>query len=243
MAAKKNTRKGARSSSPTTKATPRKRITPSKVAVSSVEQRAPVRSSSLWSVPKNRRYITLALILVLVLGALYLLRSFFVAAIVNGQPISRVSVVNELEKQSGKQVLDTVVTKTLILQEAKKQNVTVSQEEINQETKKIEDNVKKQGQTLDQVLALQGMDRAALVEQIRIQKTVEKILGKDIKVTDKEVDAYIETNKEALGADPTSNESKASVKQQLTQQKLSEKFQTWLDGLKKKAKINYFVSY
>ena len=191
----------------------------------------------------NKWYLTAGLIIVLIAGLLYLLRSFFIAAMVNGQPISRFSVISELERQSGKQALDTLVTKSLIMQEAKKQNVTVSQDEINKEIKRIEDNVKKQGQTLDQVLALQGMDRQALTDQIRIQKTVEKLLGKDIKVTDKEVSDYIEKNKDALGSDPTSEATKTQVKEQLTQQKLSEKFQTWLQDLQKKAKIDYFVKY
>ncbi len=129
------------------------------------------------------------------------------------------------------------------MQEARKQNITVDQNEINAELKRIEDNIKKSGQSLDDVLALQGMDRNTLIEQIRIQKTVEKILGKQIQVSDKEINDYITKNAETLGSDPESQETKDTVKQQLTQQKLSERFQTWLDDLKKKSKVNYFVSY
>ena len=191
----------------------------------------------------NKNYLIIGLIVIALAGLLYLSRSLFLAAVVNGQPISRLSVVSELEKQSGKQALDTLVTKTLIMQEARKQNITIGQNEINAELKRIEDNIKKSGQTLDDVLALQGMDRNTLIEQIRIQKTVEKILGKQIQVSDKEIADYISKNAETLGSDPESQETKNTVKQQLTQQKLSEKFQTWLDNLKKKAKVNYFVSY
>lgn len=246
MTSKKNNRKSTRSTVATTKAAPRKReaVSPAVASSTTVTERPSTLHASSRKIPKiNKKYLTIGLSLLLLAGLIYLLRSFFVAALVNGQPISRISVVSELERQSGKQALDTLVTKTLILQEAKKQNITVNQDEINAEVKKIENNVKKQGQTLEQVLALQGMDRAGLINQIEIQKTVEKILGKDISVSDKEVQDYIATNKEALGADPESNESKTKVKEQLTQQKLSEKFQTWLQNLQKKAKIDYFVSY
>lgn len=244
MASKKSSRRPTRSTTSTTKSTPRKRV-----ATRKAESRQEMSRSSTVKSPvrrvqtMNKWYLTAGLIIILLAGLLYIFRSLFVAAVVNGQPVSRFSVISDLERQSGKQALDTLVTKTLILQEAKKQNVTVSQDEINTETKKIEDNVKKQGQTLDQVLALQGMDRNALIDQIKIQKIVEKLLGKDITVTDKEVADYIDKNKDSLGTDPTSNATKTQVKQQLTQQKLSEKFQTWLQDLQKKAKIDYYVKY
>ena len=38
-------------------------------------------------------------------------------------------------------------------------------------------------------------------EQIRVQKLVEKLIGKDIKVTDKEIDDYIEKNKDSIPQD------------------------------------------
>ena len=91
--------------------------------------------------------------ILLLAGLLYAFRSLFVAAMVNGQPISRVSLVRELEKQNGKQALNSLVTKTLIYQEARKQNVSVSDDEINGEMKKIEDNLQQQGQRLDQHLS------------------------------------------------------------------------------------------
>lgn len=247
MAAKKNPRRRSAAKESTSRTALKKRIPARKTDVTaskSAQQTSPFSSiSSRFPRSINRNYLMIALGILVLAGLLYLGRSLFLAAVVNGQPITRVAVISELEKQSGKQALDTLITKTLILQEARKQNVTVSQDEINAELKRIEDNVKASGQTLDEVLALQGMSRESLIEQIRIQKTVEKILGKQIQVTDKEVQDYISKNSETLGSDPNSQETKNNVKQQLTQQKLSEKFQTWLDDLKKKAKINYFVSY
>lgn len=175
--------------------------------------------------------------------AMYLLRGMFVAATVNGQPISRIAVIRELERQGGKQALNSIVTKNLILQEAKKQNVTVNQEEIDKELKRIEDNIKRQGQTLDQALTLQGMTRESLQDQIRLQKMIEKIVGKDIKVTDKEVDDYIAKNQDALPQDQEGKVLGAQIKQQLQQQKLNEKVNTWIESLRKNAKISSFVPY
>lgn len=253
MATKKNTRTTTKKTpTATKKAAPRrstathKKDTKKAVPQPAAEERTikPISEQRERNrVQMKRSYIIIALSVLVLLGLLYLLRSVFVAAMVNGQPITRLSVVRDLEKQSGKQALDTIITKTLITQEAKKEHVTVSQSEIDAEMKKIEDNVKQQGQTLDQVLASQGMDRSGLEDQIRVQKEIEKMLGKNITVTDKEVNDYIAKNKDALGSDPTSQSTKDSVKQQLTQQKLSDKFQTWIQDLKKKAHIDYFVKY
>lgn len=187
--------------------------------------------------------IIVLIIALLIIGFAYQFKSIFVAALVNGQPISRLTVVKELEKQSGKQMMDSLVSKTLIAQEAKKQNVTVSQKEIDDEVKNIEDTLKKRGQNLDQLLEFQGTTRQEFLEQIKMQKTVQKLIGKDIKVTDKEINDYYEKNKDSFPEGSKEADLKESIKQQLEQQKLSDKFQSWIQELRNKAKINYFVSY
>ncbi len=191
----------------------------------------------------KKSYLLWAIGVIALILAIYLLRGMFIAATVNGQPISRIAVIRELERQGGKQALNSIVTKNLILQEAKKQNVTVNKEEIDKELKRIEDNIKRQGQTLDQALTLQGMTKENLVEQIRLQKMIEKIVGKDIKVADKEVDEYIAKNQESLPQDQERKVLGAQVKDQLRQQKLNEKVNSWIESLRKNAKISSFVPY
>ncbi len=194
------------------------------------------------TLPIQRKYIIAAVVVLAIIGILYVARGVFVAAIVNGQPISRLSVISELEKQGGKQALNSLITKTLIFQEANKQKITVSKQEVDAEMKKIEESVVKQGQNLNQLLATQGMSRDALAEQVSLQKLIEKMVGKEIQVTDKEVSDYIEKNKETLGDTTDQANLQENVKQQLRQQKLSEKYQALIEKLQKDAKISYFVA-
>ena len=191
----------------------------------------------------KKSYVILGAVLVLVAAFLYFFRGLFVAAVVNGQPISRWAIVKEAEKQSGKHALSNLVRNTVIEQEAQKQNVTVSEQEIDQEVKKVEDSLSKQGQKLDQVLSLQGMTRQDLRKLIRLDKLVGKLVGKDIKVTDQEVADYIEKNKELLPQNQDENSLKATVREQIKQQKLNDKVRTWLAEVQKNAKILYFVQY
>jgi hypothetical protein len=199
------------------------------------------RKTTPFKVKKS--YIYFILGTALILGLLLYNRGLFVAAVVNGQPISRLSVVKETEKQAGKQTINNLVRNTLIEQEARKQKVTVTDKEIDEEIKKVEQTLSQQGQKLDQVLALQGLTKEDLRKLIRLDKLVSKMVGKDIKVTDQEIDEYIEKNRESLPQDQTAEQLRKSVSDTLRQQQLNQKVQTWLASLQSKAKIQYFVQY
>lgn len=191
----------------------------------------------------KKRNILIFLAIVIVIGSLYYLKGLFIAAIVNGQPITRLAIIKELEKRNGKQLLSSIVSEALILQEAQKRNVTVSQKEIDDSVKSIEKDLKERGQNLDQALTFQGMSRKDFEYQLRLRKLVEKMLAKEVKPTDKEINDYIEQNKDSIPKDMSEEEIKQTAKEQLTQQKLSSKVQEWLADLQKNASINYFVSY
>ena len=189
--------------------------------------------------PKN--FIPLIIIALIIIA--FSLKGLFVVALVNGEPIARIAVVSELEKQGGKQALSSLVNQTLILQEARKKNIQVSQAEIDAAAKQIEDSLKSQGQNLDTALAMQGMTRKDLSTQLKLRSLVEKLLTDKVKVTDKEVADYIEKNKDTFPAEMKEEEIKKSVTEQLKKQKLGSASQVWLAELNKNAKINYFVNY
>lgn len=204
----------------------------------------PVKKAEEIALPKlkDTRFVLIIVILTLVALA-YLFRSFFIAAVVNGQPVSRFSLIQELEKQGGKRTLENLIVKALILQEAKKQKVTVDKKEIDAEIAKAESNLAKQSQTLDSVLAMQGLTKEGLEEQIRFEKLIEKLVGKDAQITDKEIEEYLKVNKDSLPESSDAAQLKEQAYKQLQRQKISEKFQSWLAELQRSAKINYFVSY
>ncbi|MFA6004922.1 MAG: SurA N-terminal domain-containing protein [Patescibacteria group bacterium] len=187
-------------------------------------------------------YIVGAVVVVVLVGALFF-KNLFVVALVNGQPVSRIALIQELERLGGKQALNSLVTKTLIEQEASKKGVKVTDVEINKAVTDLTASLKKQGQDLDKLLVAQGMTKATLIEQMRVQKVVEKLFDKQAVVSDKDVTDYLEKNKESLpeGQDPAT--LRDSVKDQLKQQKLSEVFQTWVQASEKNAKISYFINF
>lgn len=253
MATKKTTTKSAPARK--TAAKPTKKVPAKSSAKASVQHPETAKSySALSHTPSSaeqkksgfkikKSYIILAAVIIAFGALLYVFRGLFVAVTVNGQPISRLSVVQEAEKQSGKQVLTTLVRNTLIEQEARKQNVSVSEQEIDEEIKKLEANLQKQGQKIDQVLSLQGMTKEDLRKLIRLDKMVGKMVGKDIKITDQQVNDYIEKNKDSLPEGQNEADLKKTVQEQLRQQQLNEKVRTWLENLQKSANEKSYVDY
>src|SRR5260370_29237211 len=72
----------------------------------------------------------------------------------------------ETQQRVAAQVLRTIVDEKLQLQEAKRQNVTATDEEINKALAQIEKQNNMQTGQLDQVLKARGIERSALVDQL-----------------------------------------------------------------------------
>lgn len=183
-------------------------------------------------------------IAVVVAILIFRFKGLIVAATVNGQPVSRLQVISQLEKEGGKSILDTMITNDLIMQEAKKEKVTVTKEEIDTQLSQITENLKASGQDLDSALAARGMSKSDLDYQLRLQILVQKMAGKDIKVEDKEIEDYFKANTASYPKNQKLDDTlKTQIKKDLESSKLNEAIQTWVTNLKTNAKINYFVSY
>lgn len=185
----------------------------------------------------------IVLILLVIASLAFQFKGLFLVGMVNGRPISRLSFDRLLEKQAGSQILESEITKLLITQEGAKQKVVISPNDLDDKIAEIEKQVESQGSKLDDLLQAQGQTRDELKEQLKLQIVIEKILGKDITIEEKEIADYFDTNKATFAKDATLESSKADIEKDLFQQKLSEKFTPWLTDLRAKAKILYFVKF
>lgn len=203
--------------------------------------------SSTQNKSKFPKKVILFLIAVLILvGIALLIKKYSFVASVNGQLINRLAVIKELEKQGGQKVLDTIVLKTLIGQEAKKRKVTITEKDVANEVAKIEKNVTSQGTTLDALLKQQGMTKKDLEGELKLQLLVNKMVG-DIPVSEKEIDDYLASQKEQAASldttEPAPEITRDEAKNTLKQQKSQQKIQTFIADLKANAKINYLFKY
>ncbi len=178
---------------------------------------------------------------VVLLGLLFIVavyaasKGYIIAAIVNGSPVFRWDVNRMLETRYGQQTLESMISEKMIGDAAVKQGVVITQKDIDAKTaevvKSLGPNVK-----LDDLLKYQGMNKSDFEHQISLQLTVERILGKDVNVTDTEINDFIEKNKETLVATDEAG-MRGEAREALTSQKINEKIQPWFASLKQNAKV------
>lgn len=195
-------------------------------------------SKVLTNLKKNRKFLTILIVLI-VFALVYVGRSLIFAAWVGNRPIFRYTLIKELEKQGGKQVLEALMERSLIQQEGSKANIKVSDDDIIKEIAKIEEVVKKQGMTLDSALSVSGMTKKDLIGQIKLQIIKERIFKDKITVSDEEIKSYYDTNK----IQESFETAKDNIKTEIINLKLQEEYAKWIEEIKSKAKIFYFIKY
>lgn len=103
------------------------------------------------------RWAVVIVVVIVVLALLYMFRGMFVAALIDGTPISRFAVVRELEKQSGAQVLDALVNQTLVEKKAAALGIMVSDEDVEQALSDIRASLSSQNMTLEDALKAENV--------------------------------------------------------------------------------------
>lgn len=214
----------------------------------SVEVREPEQMQELLQKKDKKaikipiRTIIIIAIIIAIGVLLYIFKGLFVVATVDGSPISRLSIIQKLEKASGKSLLDSLITEKLIENEAKAKGISVSGQEVDAEIAKVSDQIKQQGGTIEEALNQQGMTMDDFKNRIVLQKKVEKLVAEKINVTDQEIEQYIKDSKVEI---PKGQEDqiKNQIKETLRGQKINTEANSMIAALKAKAKINYFISY
>jgi len=179
-------------------------------------------------------------LLVVVLGSAgYGYYKYWDVATVNGKSIPRIEYIKVMERAGGKQTLDQMIQESLILEEGKKNNISMDRVAIDAEVKKVEDRLKTQGQTLDTALATSGMVKADLDKQILMQKIQTTLSTSKTEITQAKIDQFITTYKTQLPAKATKVELEKIAKDELTAQAVKTASTDWLANLTKNAKIIY----
>lgn len=185
----------------------------------------------------NKKTILIGVVILLLALGFYK-KEWFVAATVNGSPITTIELMSRMSRDYKAQALDQVISEKIILAEAKNKDVQVNKQEIDGKISEIE------GQFggaagLESVLSQQGQTRESLGEQIKIQLTLEKLYSNEATVSSQEVDNFIKESASLLQSTDSAKQ-KEEAENVLKQQKLSQIFSQKFQELKQKAKIQIF---
>jgi len=187
---------------------------------------------------KHIKKIYLSLGALIVVGLLYSARGYFLSATVNGKPIYRWNLVDDLEKQYKKQVLENLIIKELINQETEAAAVFIPQELVLAKITELEKRIESQGTTLDVLLTSQGITREELAEQIELELKLEEMLKDKIEPSEEEVNEYLSENIEDIP-----NLTYDDAKEYLKQQNLNREIQSWIVEKKASSNIKYYGKY
>jgi hypothetical protein len=178
----------------------------------------------------------------LIFAVAYFGRSLFVAATVNGKPISRLTLIRQLEQESGNMVMENLITKQLVLQEARRNNININESEIDREIDEIKISIEAQGTTLEDALAIEGKSMQHLRDAIEMDLVIEKLFGSEVNVTQEDARDYFDQN-EMFFEGQTYEELEERIIDNLAKQEVYDNYNLWLTQAKADAQIKYFINF
>lgn len=228
-----STRSRSRSQAKTTSVAPQTAATPT--------------TTPAFSVPKLSTNFLLGFAIVVLSGiALFLVaqryRGLLIAGTVNKTPITRWELNKVLTNRYGDAVLEELVNNELLTQEAAKQGITITDEDLANERQSLVDSLGGE-ENLASALTQYGLSEADLSDQLRLKLTQDRLSDKlfDVNITDEEIAEYFEAN-QAMYEGVELDQVREEIKQGLTQQQLQQEFYAWFDQLKSEAQIETYIN-
>lgn len=118
------------------------------------------------------------------------------AAVVNGKVITRDQLYREMYIRVGEDVLEEMIDAVLVQEEARRQGVVVSDEEVRQEVDRMIQEQYSSEQAFLETLDYYGMTRVDVEAQWRVYLAARKMLLPQIQVGDDEIESYFEAHRD-----------------------------------------------
>jgi DNA primase len=133
-----------------------------------------------------------------------------------------------------------LISEQLILDEAQKRGVTVSDEEIQAKFKEVEASLNGT-MSLDESLKLQGVTRGEYEKSLSINLMVEKMFSDSSSVSAEEIDTFIEEQAgQMMATEPAQQRIEAEA--QIKNNRLGEVFLDWFNTAKAEASVSKYLN-
>ncbi|MBI2011929.1 hypothetical protein HYS91_04125 [Candidatus Daviesbacteria bacterium] len=195
----------------------------------------------------HRKFFVLGFLILILLVVFYFLYKVLVFAFVDGKPLTNIQYfqkLKSLETQSGLNVREQMIVERIIESEKQKQNISISDEDLNKALAK-EEELGGGKEAFEQSLSIQGIDKDLFREYIlKPQLLKEKLFGKDAAVSEKQVDDYItsiQKQQEEAGQEVSEvdEKMKSQIRISLRKQKIDQKYNDWLKQILESNRIIY----
>ncbi len=159
-----------------------------------------------------------------------------VVAVVGLRPVFRFEVDQELFKQSGKTVVDSIVTQHLVEQKIKVLGIKIDDKKLDEKLAEIKKSVGGTDADFEKMIKDRGFTLAEVKKQIRLQMSIEKAVEKSASASAEEIAAYIKDNGQymtGLSDEQKKTEAETAVKQQNVQKAIND----WVEQVRKNGKV------
>ena len=160
---------------------------------------------------------------------------------VNGEFISRGTFLKKLAVTNGQGVLEAMIAEKLIAQSLQENKIIVTDKEIDTKIAAMRKDLVLQKTTFEQLLASTRQTLPQFRHELRTQLGVEKLLKKQITVTEKEINDYFVRNKIVRGKNAILRSQLLSIRDTIYRAKLRQAFLQWYQLQKGKAKVQYYT--
>lgn len=160
---------------------------------------------------------------------------------VNGEFISRGTFLRKLAVTNGQGVLEAMIAERLIAQSLDENKIEVTDKEIDAKIASMRKDLVLQKTTFEQLLISTRQTLPQFKNELRTQLGVEKLLKKQITVSDKEISDYFVRNKIVRGKNAILRSQLLSIKDTIYRAKLRQAFLNWYQLQKGKAKVQYYT--
>ena len=202
----------------------------------------PPSYSEAPEIRKNKKIqwkLIVGILVLLFVGLLAANKGLIVAAVVNGKPIYTWQLNSAMRNRFGQQTLEGMIGEQLIADQAKVSGVSVTQADVDAKQQEVLGSLGEDVK-LDDLLKFQGLTKADFINQLKLQLLVERLLTKDIVITDADVAQYIATNSATLIATEPAK-LKLEATQAIKTSIVNEKLQEWFAEVRQKAKVLKFL--
>ncbi|WP_315970101.1 foldase protein PrsA [Bacillus tuaregi] len=145
-----------------------------------------------------------------------------VIASVEGSPITKDELYDALVKQYGTSTISYLIDNKIVEQEAEKENITISEEEIEKEMQTYID-ANGGEEAFNNAIEQSGVTKKDIEKEIINYLSIVKLLESNIEITDEEIETYFEENKESYNEPEQVEASHILVVDETTANEVKEK--------------------
>lgn len=240
MATIKNSKKVTKRTPAKAKGSPRLAVA-SPVAANTGQSLITSSVSRINNLPFAVKLIIIVLIGVSIFWLVRKYRGSIIAGVVNKTPILRYELNQKLVARYGTTTMDEMVSEELLSQLARREQVTVTAEEIQAERDALKERLGGD-ESLQTALQQYGLSEADLSKQIELKLYTQKLSEKlfQVEVSDEEARAIFDDNIQ-LYEGKTFDDVKTDIKESLRQQKLQQEFGQWFEEQKSQSQIQVYL--